>query len=370
MEPNVDWLVAARAIAVAEMALILGLLLKQRDSTLALRLGQLFVVCVISYLLSDAYRPESVTEQPPFLWYALISVAMAIPALYWALARTVFIDDFRWGKKEWWVIGLYELTSISFLGLDYFWHFALGRTHVGFMGFPLLMRIALSVWTLYIVLESWRSDLMESRRRLRLLAALIIGGYTLATLMFELSGINSPREAPILLLHTAGIAVIGFLVLLSLGQLNITALYLLADDKPKDGEVTPADSNIASSSDETDTQIANWEEQLSRIRGERLYALENMTIAKLAELLSVPEYRLRKQIVQSTQYKNFNQFLNHFRVEEAASRLISEQDQKLPIVSIALDVGFRSLPSFNRSFKERFMMTPSEYRKSAVGKAH
>ncbi|MDX1692910.1 MAG: helix-turn-helix transcriptional regulator [Ketobacteraceae bacterium] len=365
MEPDVNWIIVFRGIAIAEMLLLLGLLLKRKEQSIALRLSQLFVACVVCYLVSEAYRPDFIDQRPPFIWYALVGPAMAIPALFWGLARAVFLDGFEWGKKEWWVFGVYEFTAVAFLGADYYWKFELGNRHAGFMMFPVLMQIGLALWTLYIIIESWRVDLMERRRRLRLIAALIIASYTLFTLMFELTGVNTEREASTLLIHHIAIALLGFITLLWLGQISVDHLYSLAiDAEPTTGE-TQAETREGEPPASRE-MIADWETHLDHIRNERLYALENMTIAKLAELLSVPEYRLRKQIVQTTRFKNFNQFLNHFRIEEAARRLVSEKEHQVPILTVALDVGFRSLPSFNRSFREHYQMTPSEYRKSAL----
>ena len=368
METNIDWLIAARAIAVAETALILALLLKQRENTVVLRLSQLIASCVLCYILSEAYRPASIQVQPPFIWYILVSGAAAIPALYWALARAVFYDDFEWGKKEWAVVSVYQVGWMSFLGLDYFWKFELGLDHKGFMVVPLIMQGALALWALYIVTESWRIDLMQSRRRLRLVTVFIIGGYTLLSLIFESTGVNRSREELVMLIHTGSIAAMGFIVLFSFGRINIADFFLLAAETTKEAGAATLDSEEPPPEDkliaEIPTHIPNWDQLLARIQKERLYAGENITIAKLADLLSVPEYRLRKQIVQSMRYRNFNQFLNHFRIEEAADRLKSEKERKTPILSIAMDVGFRSLPSFNRSFKEHYLMTPSEYRKS------
>jgi AraC-like DNA-binding protein len=61
-------------------------------------------------------------------------------------------------------------------------------------------------------------------------------------------------------------------------------------------------------------------------------------------------------------YRNFNQFLNQYRIEEAARRLQDPHEQHIPISSIALDVGYASLSSFNKAFKDTYQVTPSVYR--------
>lgn len=68
---------------------------------------------------------------------------------------------------------------------------------------------------------------------------------------------------------------------------------------------------------------------------------------------------MRKQINQSLGYTNFNAFLNHYRVEAARKRLV---ETSLPVLTIALDVGYGSIASFNRAFKEIAGVTPTAYR--------
>jgi AraC-like DNA-binding protein len=48
--------------------------------------------------------------------------------------------------------------------------------------------------------------------------------------------------------------------------------------------------------------------------------------------------------------------------QEATSRLTGED---LPILSIALECGYGSIGPFNRVFRQRFGMTPTEYRAAA-----
>lgn len=366
MEANIAWVVIFRAIGIAQLMLILGLLLKPKEQTGSLRLAQILMFCVLSYLLSEVYRPTSISIRPPFAWYALIFIAMAIPALCWLIARAVFEDDFQRGKLEWWVVGLYQLSSALFLVADYVWKFELGREHAGILALPVMLQIGLAMWTLFIIIKSWRIDLIENRRRLRLLATSIVGGYTFLSLIVELSGINSARNESLMLMHTFAIAAISFAALLVYGQISTEWFHLPQRPPPELSKTEPLDSKREEIKDSS-RLIPDWERHLAMIRDQRLYALESMTISKLAELLSIPEYRLRKQIVTTTPFKNFNQFLNHFRIAEASSRLRSDDQKHLPILTIALDVGFRSLPSFNRSFKDQFGMTPSEYRKSNNG---
>ena len=92
---------------------------------------------------------------------------------------------------------------------------------------------------------------------------------------------------------------------------------------------------------------------------QRLYRREGLTLGALAEQLGMGEAALRTLINQQLGYRNFNDFLHHYRIQEAAARLASED---LPILTIALECGYGSIGPFNRAFRQRMGMTPSEYR--------
>jgi AraC-like DNA-binding protein len=93
---------------------------------------------------------------------------------------------------------------------------------------------------------------------------------------------------------------------------------------------------------------------------ECLYRREDLTVAELARAIGSQEYLVRRAINGSLGYRNFNDFLHALRLGEAAPRLLSQRE--LPILTIALDVGYGSIGPFNRAFRARFGMTPSDYR--------
>ena len=97
----------------------------------------------------------------------------------------------------------------------------------------------------------------------------------------------------------------------------------------------------------------------------RFYARHGTTLGDFADELGMPAYKLRASINTGLGYRNFNQFLNHYRIVEASERLVSEPE--LPVLSIALDVGFKSLSSFNKMFKAQQNQTPTEFRGTRPG---
>ena len=62
-------------------------------------------------------------------------------------------------------------------------------------------------------------------------------------------------------------------------------------------------------------------------------------------------------------HRNFNQYLNDARLNYASYRLENTRDS---ITNICLDSGFESQRTFNRTFKERYKISPSDYRSKCV----
>ena len=96
---------------------------------------------------------------------------------------------------------------------------------------------------------------------------------------------------------------------------------------------------------------------------ERAYRQDGLAIATLAARVGVPEYRLRRLINRSLGFRNFNSFVNSYRIAEAKAALGDPQQAELPVLTIALDAGFSSLGPFNRAFKADTGLTPSEFRR-------
>ena len=96
------------------------------------------------------------------------------------------------------------------------------------------------------------------------------------------------------------------------------------------------------------------------------YRAENLTVASLAARLGVPEYRLRRVINQRLGHRNFNAYVNGFRLDETRAALADPAKRDRPVLSIALDAGFQSIGPFNRAFKAATGLTPTEFRRGKL----
>ena len=97
------------------------------------------------------------------------------------------------------------------------------------------------------------------------------------------------------------------------------------------------------------------------IHEDKAYRTSGLTIETFSEMTEIPVKTL-SFIVNRYYEKNFYEFINHYRVEEARILLKNIENKDIPIQDIYESVGFRSKSSFNTLFKKKIGMTPSEYR--------
>ncbi|QNJ96920.1 AraC family transcriptional regulator [Constantimarinum furrinae] len=99
---------------------------------------------------------------------------------------------------------------------------------------------------------------------------------------------------------------------------------------------------------------------LQHIEAKKPYLDNNLRLVQLADDVGFSSHVLSRIINEQSQ-KNFNQFINEFRLREA-ERLLRE-DSDTSIKSIYYDVGFNNKATFYKAFKSKYNCTPSEFKK-------
>ena len=219
---------------------------------------------------------------------------------------------------------------------------------------PASLQLLFVCFGMYWTLSGWRADLVEDRRRLRKIFIAIVGTFVFAMILGERLLIPW-QSAALFDLHIT-LSMVGALlssVMLWIMFRPDAAAYL--DPFRSEGRVAverpPDDSDL---------------ESLRRVLDvERVYHDSELTVASLAARVAIPEYRLRRVIHERLQYRNFNALLHRYRIEEACVLLADAEQRHLPILTIALTVGYNSINPFNRAFRELKGMTPSEFRARA-----
>lgn len=102
---------------------------------------------------------------------------------------------------------------------------------------------------------------------------------------------------------------------------------------------------------------------LNYLQNSKAYLNEDLTLSELAKPLKLHPNQLSK-IINTLFGKNFNEFINSFRVEEAKAKLIDPDYAHLSILGIAYESGFRSKATFNRVFKKLTNKSPNDWKKA------
>ena len=314
------------------------------------RYHALFMLCGASYLVELA--PGLVSIQPAWI-IPLRMLSVATPAVFQLWASAVFDDSFRPPWFAWLPTAAIAALATWAIAADRWlpWRIVNGAA---------LVLVSFGIWQ---VLGGRAGDLIEGRRRFRLVlaiaAGLSIAGFTI------LATISSAQARTLGSLTSAGIvlALAGTSATLRLG---LRAQPELAG-RPAASTVLPLDP-LAGAAVAIDSEERAWLDRLRHLMDrERIYREEGLGIAVLAARLNLPEYRLRRLINQRLGHRNFNSFINDYRLSETVAALSDPSQAQVPILTIALDAGFQSLGPFNRAFKAQTGVTPSEFRRDRLG---
>src|SRR6185369_9680090 len=110
----------------------------------------------------------------------------------------------------------------------------------------------------------------------------------------------------------------------------------------------------------SDEEILKVTMQLSAaMMQDKIYLDPELSISKLAAHLGYPSKTISSVLNQHLKI-GFNEYVNGFRVEEVKRRLLEPESKNLTILAIALDSGFNSLPTFQRTFKGLTGLTPKQ----------
>lgn len=88
---------------------------------------------------------------------------------------------------------------------------------------------------------------------------------------------------------------------------------------------------------------------------------EMISIKDLSVLANMSEYHLMRSFKKCTGMTCI-EYINNYRLK-IASKLLKTTD--LSIINISIESGFNNISYFNKLFKERFNVTPKEYRRSS-----
>jgi len=113
----------------------------------------------------------------------------------------------------------------------------------------------------------------------------------------------------------------------------------------------------------SEEQILNLRSDIKKLIQEEFYLDTEMTLEKMSMILNTNKLYL-SQFINSEYNKNFNNFLNQYRIEKAQKLLISNEFDYYSLDGIAKIVGFNSRSTFYATFKKITGVTPLFFKNS------
>jgi len=304
------------------------------------------IFCVLAYILIET----PFIRQNPTLFFIAITGSVCIPVFFFLLTKAIFDDHF---KASWQLAGYFSLIILA--------HFSVYlRGVISFQGTVLhvcrivseIVSVGFVLAGLYIAIITQKADLIEERRRFRSFFVFGVAYLIGITIIAESTPIMPDSVEVLQILQRSSIIILTTFFLLS--NFDIKSGFFFQEPQKEKGSksVTPEDTELRKKLD-------------IFINEKKIYRNEGLTIGQLAEMLNEQEYKVRRHINGELGFRNFNDFLNKYRVTEACQILRDPAQNRKTILEIAYALGYQSIGPFNKAFKDFTQTTPTAYRKAS-----
>ncbi|WP_299120903.1 helix-turn-helix domain-containing protein [uncultured Winogradskyella sp.] len=145
------------------------------------------------------------------------------------------------------------------------------------------------------------------------------------------------------------------------GYSNAVKASVFNDINSKDATIfeEKEEEIIQEISEEND--IEQWKQKLSALlTKDRVYENPKLNLSDVALALNT-NTKVISSTVNSGFQMNFNDFINHYRIEAVKHKLEAGEHNTTTLLGIALDSGFNSKATFNRAFKKSTSLSPKDY---------
>lgn len=344
---------AIRLLVIGQELLIATIFLFGTGARVARVSGALLLLSVAAYLFNS---DTTLRNASPDLLPIVMLLAMIVPYCLWAFARAVF--ETSWPNN--WVMALFVGFGLAvwsiFVGADYF---GPGWVYTANIAMH-LVSLVIVMHTLWFTVRGRLDDLIERRRTFRTFFVIVVAAQVVAVLIVELAlGTTTPPAW----LQMGNVVIIALLTVgLAIPMLRLDADFF-EPDPVQDAAASVSAENLLGQADRI------LRERLLGLMESGYYRETGLTIPMLAKELKIPEHQLRRLINGHLEFRNFSAFLNSFRIAEAKEQLADPERARIPVLTIALELGYASLGPFNRAFKATTGMTPTDFRRLEPNRA-
>ena len=325
------------------------LMLVSQRKTWPGRLLILLSLSLAALLLSTSTGVLKMSKTTHFV-FGMLNVPNTI--LVWLFAKSLLNENFKMGWLNW-AIAASWCVPLWIMRLDHYGYYSLlSSSHAWMLN---LYACLLFLYIVFLALSGWADDLVEPRRRLR---RVFVIGILILTLLAVISEFFLPKGDDVLL---------GTFKLMAIFQPLIAAYFWIFTVRPDHF----AFWGVGDQKDELPTwertsRFAELKVKLEQeMQVQKSWRETGLTIPKLAKRLGTTQHNLRALINQEMGFQNFRSFLNQYRVEAVKTVLADPAYLHIPVLTVALENGFNSLPPFNRAFKANVGVTPTTYRQQA-----
>lgn len=368
-------------IAIVQGVVFSILLLAKRVNRGANRLLATLLILFVLTLVPSTIGFAGAYDRFPWLTFAPFTVTFGLGATLWLYVRRLLTGTL---PRNWGVHALPLLVQIGYYTILFLqpleWRYEFNREfHASkvvpvetFLALSLTLAYAFAILRLYRKYRAWVPHRVSDSENFRLdwvrnflLAA---AGGLLIWIAFE---VVNETVRPLSYANFFWLDLVAATLLYSFaiaGYRHSELEWPTLDASSRDlAENTNPDMAIARASQGSVAASANgadWEsmaEQVAqRVEMERWYLEPDLTIDTLARRLATNNWALSRTINEGLQC-NFNDFINKFRVD-AVKACLANPGESRGLLDIALEHGFNSKTSFNRSFKKLTGETPRSCR--------
>lgn len=360
--------VAMRGALIALLLVLATVMRRDRPQLAAGRVGVAMALGLCVQVISATPLFE---DMVPRLWQApWVAVSVGNAVLFWVFVQALFDDDFALRPVH--VVAWLAAATLSGINCAALANSASVVAPVT-MGVQRAVPVVFAVLAAIAAARHWRADLVEERRRLRIFVVVTGIAYSLAFLLARLASPRGQLMGLTALLDVASLLLITLVLVSRLLRLGSSTLFPATPQPaiapastesaamPADDPALPPETDTLPPPDAAEERLAQALQHVMVV--ERAYRTEDMGLASLAAKLNTPEYKLRRLINQRMGYRNFNAFINGFRLDAVRAALADPAQRHLPVLTLALDAGFQSIGPFNRAFKTATGLTPTEFRR-------
>ena len=329
-----------RFATISQLLLLGFLLLKKGRSWQYFLPTTLFCLSVTGYLLVDW------EQLPDELFLIFLGPAFALPYGFWLFSKSLFDDNFRFERWVWWML----LVLLTLLFINYAFRLRLSPESALAKLLQLLHHAQSLLFIILGIVEAARNrsaDLLQTRLQFRPVFIVLTAMLMTATVLSETA---FPDDTPPVLEFLQKLVIAGLTFFFTAKHLEFKSGFFNEMEPEEPVQPKP----------EVDERLVV--QLLQLVEAEKFYRTEGLTIRRLAEKMEVKEYKLRQAINGRLGFRNFNDFLNSYRIGEACVLLTDPNERDLTVLEIAYRTGYNSLAPFNKAFREITGMTPTEYR--------